>query len=281
MTLTFWVGIGSAAAAATDWLVSTCVQTWMLFPLATPVIIVGLSWFRGAQYVAWSCLYFWIRNVLASRERAISLIQAEAAARDAELRMLRAQINPHFFFNSLNTILAGLERDPQAMTGVVQGLADYLRYSLAHRHTAMVPLGDEFDAVVNYLTVEKARFRDDFEFTAHIDDAARTVQVPGVMLQPLIENAVKHGYKTTAIPLRLRVRVEAGADGTTTIDVANSGHWIEPPPQRASGDPSGVGLESLKRRLALLCAGAHRFDIRSAGGEVIIRIQLFPIAAAS
>jgi LytS/YehU family sensor histidine kinase len=272
--LVSWVAAGCTTAAAIDWTVATAVQPHITQETVLNITLFGMSWIRALQYFMWTTLYFWIKSAMAARERALNLIQAEAAARDAELRMLRAQMNPHFLFNSLNTVLAGLDRDPKSLTAVVQGLADYLRYSLAHRHTALVPLGDEFDAAANYLVVEKARFRDDLVFTTHIDDAARTTSVPGVMLQPLIENAVKHGFKTTAIPLRLRVDVRAGTDGRTTIEVANSGRWIEPPVTRSVGDASGVGLESLQRRLALLYPETHKFDVVSSPEEVAIRIEL-------
>jgi hypothetical protein len=269
-----WVGISCTTAAAIDWMVVGAFQPSITLDSLMNLTLFGMSWIRALQYFMWTTLYFWIKSVMASRERALNLIRAEAAARDAELKMLRSQMNPHFLFNSLNTVLAGLDRDPKSLTVVVQGLADYLRYSLAHRHSAMVPLGEEFDAAANYLVVEKARFRDDLQFTAHIDNAARTTSVPGVMLQPLIENAVKHGFKTTAVPLQLRIDVRAVADGRTTIEVANSGRWIEPPPSREAGDASGVGLESLKRRLALLYPEAHRFEVVSLPDEVAVRIEL-------
>jgi LytS/YehU family sensor histidine kinase len=272
--LTRWVFIACTTAAAIDWIVVGALQPRVAPGEVPPLIFFGMSWTRALQYFIWTVLYFWIKSVIASRERALNLIRAEAAARDAELRMLRSQMNPHFLFNSLNTVLAGLDRNPKSLTMVVQGLADYLRYSLAHRHTTLVPLGEEFDAAVNYLVVEKARFRDDLEFTAHIDDAARAASVPGVMLQPLIENAVKHGFKTTAIPLRVRVGVQAEEDGRITIEVASSGRWIEPPLTRDIGDASGVGLESLRRRLTLLHPEAHRFDVVSSADEVAILIEL-------
>ena len=272
--LATWVGVCCSTAAAIDWIVVGQFQPEVTLDSMMTLALFGMSWIRALQYFMWTTLYFWIKSAMAARERALNLIQAETAARDAELRMLRAQMNPHFLFNSLNTVLAGLDRDPKSLTAVVQGLADYLRYSLAHRHTALVPLGDEFDAAANYLVVEKARFRDDLVFTTHIDDAARATSVPGVMLQPLIENAVKHGFKTTAIPLRLRVDVRAGTDGRTTIEVANSGRWIEPPVTRGAGDASGVGLESLKRTLSLLYPETHKFDVMSSPEEVAIRIEL-------
>ena len=119
--------IGSTIAAAIDWGIVTWAQRALdLYPAST-VWLVGYTWLRGVQYLGWSTLYFWILSTLAARERAVNLVRAESAAHEAELQMLRAQIDPHFLFNSLNTVLAGLGRDQHALSGVVQGLADYLR----------------------------------------------------------------------------------------------------------------------------------------------------------
>lgn len=234
----------------------------------------GLFWFRSVIYVTWSLMYFLIRQVIAAREKALTLARSEAAAHQAELQFLRAQVDPHFLFNALNTVLAGLDRDPRALAPVVQGLADYLRYSLLNRHAAFVPLGDEFDATMNYLVVEKARFRERLEFEGRLDEAARALPVPVVILQPLVENAVKHGYKSSPLPLRIRVHVTAVPGGGAEMVVANTGRWIEPPVRREPGEASGAGLELVKRRLELLYRGTHRFQIDTDGDEVSVRIRL-------
>jgi hypothetical protein len=268
--------IASIAAAAIDWGIASWVQrTIELYPVQR-VLLLGFTWLRGVQYIGWSALYFWILSTRASRERAVNLVRAESAAHEAELQMLRAQIDPHFLFNSLNTVLAGLDRDPRALSGVVQGLADYLRYSLANRHSALVPLGEEYDAVMNYLVVEKARFRDDLEIDAHMDPGARAVPVPGVILQPLVENAIKHGYKASPLPLRLRIAIHREADGGAMLEVANSGRWVDAPARREAGDASGVGLDSLRRRLTLLYKDTHRFDIVTDPDQVLVRITVPP-----
>ncbi len=278
--LVIWAVIICSAAALSDWVIAQPIHMLIRATAVTQWVLFAMTWNHAVQYVLWTILYFGIKTGMAARLRALNLARAESDAREAELRMLRAQINPHFLFNSLNTVLAGLRQDQQELAKVVQGLADYFRYSLAHRHEAMVPLGEEFDAAMNYLLVEKARYRDDLQLETHIDRDARGIPVPGVILQPLIENAVKHGNKSSPLPLRLRLNIRIVADGDVMVEVANSGRWIEPPAHREPGDAGGVGLESLARRLALLYPGRHRFDISKTGEEVVVRIQL-PAAAAS
>src|SRR5262249_39606964 len=133
-------------------------------------------WFRGVVYLTWSLLYFLIRQVIVSRERELALAHAESAAARAELQVLRAQVDPPFLFNALNTVLAGLDREPRELAPVVQGLADYLRYSLVNRKATFVSLGDEFEATMSYLVVEKARFREKLEVDGHLDQQAHELQ---------------------------------------------------------------------------------------------------------
>jgi len=274
LRLGVWVVVISMAAGGVDFGAGHAMNLAFGVPEPASTVAFGQFLLRCLLFVTWSFLYFWIRALIAEQQRALNLARAEATAKEAELQMLRAQVDPHFLFNALNTLLAGLSRDPKAMIPVVQGLADYLRYSLANRHAALVPLGEEFDAAMNYLVVEKARFREELLVETQVDEAARALPVPGVILQPLIENAVKHGYKSSPSPLRIRIRLEALADGGSTLEIANSGKWIEPPTQRASDDAGGAGLECLRRRLQLLYGARHRFDILKNANEVIIQIQL-------
>ncbi len=200
-------------------------------------------------YLVWSLLYFGISFVRDSAERDIRLARAEAEQTSAELQMLRAQMNPHFLFNALNTIRAGVIDERWQTEEVVQSLAEYLRFSLKHRDDDFIPLGEEFDALRHYLKAEKARFRDKLEVECRIDDSARKARVPGVLLQPLVENAIKHGRETADPPIRVEVDVRQVEDDAVEIAVSNSGHWIE---SRVSAPESGVGLANLRSRLKLL-----------------------------
>jgi LytS/YehU family sensor histidine kinase len=235
------------------------------------LFLVGI--FRSMLFFAWSMLYFWIKALHEARERELRLSRAETRQREAELQMLRAQINPHFLFNSLNTVIAGLGREQVVLQSVVQGLADYLRYALAHRDANRVPLGEEFDAIVNYLTVEKARFGDDLQIETALDEELRATLVPGVLLQPLVENALKHGWHSAEPPLRLRLAVRRGGSRNLEIEVANTGEWIDPNAARRDG-VGGTGLENIRRRLALLYPGRHAFEVAGQDGWVVARISL-------
>ena len=222
-------------------------------------------------FLGWSLLYFGISVVRESADREVRLAQAEAEKNRAELQMLRAQMDPHFLFNALNTIRAGAIATDNGTEQVVQSLADYLRYSLQHRSDDFVPLGEEFDALERYLRVEKARFRDKLEVECRIDDSTREVLVPGVLLQPLVENAIKHGRETADPPIRVEVDVRRTEADAVEIAVSNSGHWIK---SRSSTPESGVGLANLRSRLKLLYGRRSYLTIPNKSDPVRVCVRI-------
>ena len=228
----------------------------------------SLFYERTAILVCWSLLYVGIKQMRDCMERELRLSLVESEKRGAELKLLRAQMNPHFLFNSLTAIEAGLGKQLPNVSGMVQALADYLHYSLTHRNDELVPMGEEYDALMGYLALERARLDGKLNIDCQIDDEARKALVPGIILQPLVENAVKYGRETSPSPLQLRLHVlRSGPE--LQIDVGNSGYWIETDSNRKTG---GVGLENLQRRLALLYPGQHRMEITRETDLVSVRI---------
>lgn len=236
----------------------------------------GIFCFRALLLTVWSLLYFAIRDLLAARKRLSHLRKAEAAARDAEILMLRAQVSPHFLFNAFTTILAELDGRNPKLVPVVRGLSDYFRYSLSTHDEVFVTMVREFDAIRSYLTVEKARFEDSLEIECHLDDDARDVRVPGVFLQPLVENALKYGHMTSPNPLRLRLHVTSAAEGEVVVEVTNSGKWRDCSDETESSGSGGQGLGVLRKRLDLLYPGRHSIEVIAPEGanEVTVRIRL-------
>ena len=237
----------------------------------TPPVIFGIFYFRTGLCLGWSLLYFGIKLLMERLDRERALAVALAAGKDAELQMLRAQMNPHFLFNALTTIQAGLTRSPETLRPVVQALSDFLGFSLSHRDKSFVPVGEEYDALVAYLAVEKARFRDDIEIECQIDPHARDFPVPGVLLQPLVENAVGYGRKTSPKPLRVRMEVSRSASDSLLIEVANTGTWVEEEDARKFG---GIGLGNVRKRMALLYPDRHRIRMKAENGWVTVTIEI-------
>ena len=246
-----------------------------LFALAPlpPIAERGSVVMRALLYVAWSALYFTIRAELDSRDQELRLARAEAAARDNELRVLRAQVNPHFLFNALHTIVAEAEDHPETVGEIAHAVADYLRYSLRHgAHHA--PLGDELNAMGNYLNVERAHLgRDRLDWQIECSDEARMTLAPTALVQPLVENAIKYGLRTSPRPLRLRVTARV-QDGELFVAVENTGNWIQRRPGEQARDSTGIGLNNLRRRLVLLCGDTARLDVHTPEGAVRIEVRL-------
>lgn len=274
--LIFWVFVLAFAASGIDLLLVLGLEEisgWS----GNEEMRFGIYCFRTLLFIVWSLLYFGLKDMKAARDKLIMLSRAESAARDAEVLMLRAQVSPHFLFNAFNTILADIGDSNPKLVSVVMGLSDYFRYSLTNHDEVFVTIGQEYDAICSYLTVEKARFGDELEVDSYLDPSVRDIHVPGIFLQPLVENALKYGHMTSPSPLRLRLHLRPHAHGGLAVEVANSGEWVEHSDRvSANGESGGQGLTVLRRRLELLYPGKHTVEVIQSpeNHEVVIRIVL-------
>jgi LytS/YehU family sensor histidine kinase len=190
--------------------------------------------------------------------------QAALDTRDAELRALKAQINPHFLFNSLNSITALTTSDPDRAREMCIRLSDFLRNTLGLGERASVAWHEELDLAQAYLDVEQVRFGARLHVAVVVDEACADCLVPPLVLQPLIENAVKHGIATLVEGGTIQVRSHV-LDGILEVSVENCFDPDSPVPRR-----SGLGLRNVRTRLerrfgpsARLDAGAHENRFRA------------------
>jgi len=214
--------------------------------------------------LAWSAFYFGIkyqRDLLAQQERAL---RAETLARDAQIQMLRYQLNPHFLFNTLNTLVSLIGEDDRRAKQFVNELAEFLRYSLLDTETHTVSLREEIEVIRTFLSIEKLRFEDDLQVEFDIDPATESVQIPPFLVQSLVENAVKHGRATAPVPLQVRLATHC-EDDALHIDVANTGRLA---PSTSNNGHGGIGLKNLQERLQRLYPDRHRFTLRETDGWV-------------
>ncbi len=239
--------------------------------LSDDTITIVVYYYRIGLLFSWSLIYFVLRLIYEGRDTDSRLFHAVAAHRETELQMLRVQMNPHFLFNALNAIAAMVGKSGMELKALIQSLSDYLRFSLDHGADALIPLGTEYDAMRDYLAIEKSRFSDDLEIECHIDEAARPVAVPGIILQPLVENAIKYGRETSELPLKVRVKVSRPDATAVRIDVRNTGYWTD---LKSRGKSSHLGLKNLRRRLELLYADRHRLEITDDDGWVTVNINI-------
>ena len=210
----------------------------------------------------WSAAYFGVLLLREGRSNELRVLEAESLASRNELRLIQAQISPHFLFNALNTILA-CKHDPQAIETVTHSLGKYLRF-LLRQSDALEPLSREVDALEEYLTVQSYRFGDRLTCRIDCDTEVRGIPVLPMMIQPLVENALKYGCADGG-PVEVRIRAWREAD-RLFVEVANTGAWKPADPDVSTG----TGLESLRRRLVLhggpaatLTTGEHEGWVRA------------------
>jgi len=215
------------------------------------------------------------------REGQLAAAGLGAELAEARLQVLRTQLNPHFLFNAMNSIamLVRKQDNAQAVT-MIAGLSDLLRYVLEEHPEQEVPLRDELAFLDRYLAVEQVRFPDRLQVTVHAEESLLDALVPNLVLQPLVENAIKHGISRRVAAGRLAISAER-RNGDLTLQVTDDG----PGPGDPRGLPTGgVGLRNVRARLAHLYGPGHRLELTAGprGGAVAtvtVPFHLAPLSA--
>jgi sensor histidine kinase YesM len=221
---------------------------------------------RMVVYFFWSLLYLLTDKLLRVQEEVLRLSHLKSELKSAELQLLRDQINPHFLFNAL-TAVESVAGDRERVIEITQGLSDYLR--LAVRDDAVKrPLQDEIDALKSYLHVQKIRFGDAIEYEIQVSEEASQTVVPTALVQPLLENAIKHGSRSAERPLSIRIMANF-EDRELCLSVHNSGKWREP-----NALDSGTGLVNLQRRLEFICGQNARLKVEKFRDAVQVEIRI-------
>src|SRR5690242_200086 len=191
----------------------------------------------------------------------------------ARMDALSRQINPHFLFNTLNTVTALIRFDPDSARGVVLKLSNILR-RLLRKHETFVPLREELQFIDDYLDIEVARFgRENLEIVKHIDDAAMEAFVPSMMLQPIVENCLKHGLAPKIGGGKIELRT-VGRDGRLSIEIEDNGVGISEE-KLPHVYVEGIGLSNVRERLRVLYGADFLLDIHSRLSEgTVIRIDI-------
>ena len=213
------------------------------------------------------------------REREVVATRLEAQLAQAQLDSLRMQLHPHFLFNTLNSIV-GLVRDNknQAAVNMLVGLSDLLRHTLEHSSRQEVELREELNFIKLYLSIQEMRFSDRLRIELDIDPATSKALVPNLILQPLTENALRHGIARSAASGMVGIR-SAVEDGHLRLTVYDNGAGL-PDDWQLKGS-AGIGLANTVARLQQLYEEDHRFDIRNREGGGVEAVILMPLRTAS
>ena len=233
------------------------------------------NYFRSISViVAWSVIYFAIKYYRLFQEVRASALKSSAMAHEAQLKMLRYQLNPHFLFNTLNALSTLiLERQIDPANRVVSKLSNFLRYSLDNDPMQKITLEQEITALMLYLDIEKVRFEERLQLEIDVEGDATRALIPSLLLQPLVENAIKYGIAKSdeAGHLRIAARVFAGE---LLIELSDDGPGVELVDGQIP-DSNGLGVGNTRERLQELYGSQHSFKLKNTdphGLTVNIRI---------
>ena len=203
-------------------------------------------------------------------ERTVHALELEKHLAEARLQALLRQLKPHFLFNTLNGIASLMHRDVDAADRMLVRLSELLRLTMSHQGQPLTRLREEIAFIEKYLEIERIRFRDRLSVDLQVDPAALAVEVPSLILQPLVENAIRHGLEPHARPGRIAIRVERGPDAIV-LTVADNGGGMP-----AGGFArEGIGLANTRARLREIYGDRHRFELANGpDGGLVIRLSL-------
>ena len=197
-------------------------------------------------YLVIASFYYLVIFAVNLKEQRLREAELDALVKEAELKSLKFQINPHFLFNSLNSIHSLTMSEPARASEMTLKLAEYLRYTLATNEKQLVPLEEELKSVRLYLDIEKVRFGDKIDFVERVDKRCRHAKLPSMVLQPLFENAIKHGVYESLEPVRIELRCEPYGDFLK----ASVENRFDPEAGARKGE--GIGLQNIRQRLQRL-----------------------------
>jgi hypothetical protein len=201
------------------------------------------------------------------REREIEAARLQASLTNARLHALELQLQPHFLFNTLNAVssLVRTRKNDDAVA-MIAGLSEILRYTLDHEGNQRVSVEAETEMLRRYLEIQRVRFADRMTYTIDVDPAARAAAVPTLILQPLAENAIRHGIARSAAAGVVSVKAFR-ENGCLRVDVGNTGSL-------AGGDSGGIGLRNTRERLRQLYGDDHGFSLTQSGDGVVASLRI-------
>ncbi|GAB4245955.1 MAG: histidine kinase [Ekhidna sp.] len=223
----------------------------------------------GALFYSISILIFYLIKYYQDMQKRMNReLELQALLKDSELRMLKSQINPHFIFNSLNSISALTVSMPEKAREMVIKLSDFLRYSLGKDNEELTSLADEIDNVTLYLEIEKVRFGDKLSFEMDIDSECQSIKVPNLILQPLLENAIKYGVydNLSTVTIHLLCKLD---HRHMIIRLSNS---YDPKSSAFKGE--GIGLKNVKKRLSLVYGWQDLMLVEQGEDQFTVQIKI-------
>lgn len=226
-------------------------------------VIVGILFYSISVLIFYLIKYYQDMQKRLNRE-----LELQNLLKDSELQMLKSQINPHFIFNSLNSVSALTTSQPEDAREMVIKLSDFLRYSLGKNNSELNSLEQEIKNASLYLDIEKVRFGDKLNFEKDIDSKFNKINVPNLILQPILENAIKYGVYDSIEPVTIMMKCE---DEGSLLKLRISNNFD---PTSITKKGEGIGLENVRKRLALVYGRNDLLEIDSTENIFAVTIKI-------
>ncbi|HLU88394.1 MAG TPA: histidine kinase, partial [Cyclobacteriaceae bacterium] len=228
-----------------------------------PLVILVNLFISFLYYALWSMMYFLYYFL----DNYNSSLRFQAINNEIKLNQLRNQLNPHFIFNALNSVRALVDEDPQKAKSAITQLSNILRYSLVMDKHQTIDFADEITTVFDYLNLESIRFEERLKVNYEIEEDAYEYKIPPMMLQTIVENAIKHGISNLIKGGTIEIHCSVGLSNDLYIRVKNSGQLSRPVNNK---DGSGHGIPNTIQRLKLIYGNRASFRISNYGAEFVM-----------
>jgi LytS/YehU family sensor histidine kinase len=247
----------------------TLISNWLGFkPVKLSFVKISeLTINYSVPFCLWNIIYFGFKYFQDYRRSEINSLRLYAASRESEFNNLKAQLNPHFMFNSMNSIRALIDEDPSRAKVAITKLSNILRNTLLMNKNKLIPLKDEIKLVKEYLDLEQIRYEERLSYEFKIDDSITDTMIPPFIIQAQVENAVKHGI--SKIPGNGKIIIEVFALGSVLkIKVSNTGKINSEKPL------TGVGMTNSRQRLELLYGTEGQIFMSEVNNLVVVDINI-------
>jgi LytS/YehU family sensor histidine kinase len=235
---------------------------------------LGISlWWKALEgllfYVVTVLVYYLYLYMEQLNEKAANEIRLNRLLRDGELNLLKSQINPHFLFNSMNSVNSLIIRNPEQAQKMLVALSDYLRYAVLSSNRVYSCIADEMENIDRYLFIEQLRFGDRLQYKQEIDPAALTAEIPAMLLQPLFENAIKHGVYESLETVRIVAKITKERQ---YLNIELSNDFDEEGIAQKKG--SGTGLKNIRERLRLMYGTSATIQTKAEKGVFTVMLKI-------
>ncbi|MFY0593653.1 MAG: histidine kinase [Roseivirga sp.] len=224
-----------------------------------------------AVLILWSTIYILIKSIQKGRKGEIEKLELKSALQEAELMILKNQINPHFLFNALNNIRSLILTDQDRARSMVTHISDLLRYSIQFNASEKVTLEEEMEIVRDYLQLESIQFNDRLAYVFNIDDNTKSLKIPPMAIQLLVENAIKHGLSIQKKGGFIRVE-SSRVEQWLTIKVTNTGQLGNKKKRE------GIGIKNLVERMKILFGEYAEFQLENSSTDTVTASLKIPIS---